>query len=201
MGEYRSYQKNLCITFRKTKEKFGGLSNMAPGFPLRIGDLFFYTSEALYQAARFPHCPEIQGILINTKSPMTGKMKTKKYRDDSRNDWDKVRVKVMRWCLRVKLICNWNTFGELLLSTEEKPIVEISHRDKFWGTVEKDETLVGENVLGRLLMELRQQLMTNRRSLEIIRPPSLDNFVFMGQTPPDLTISNTKLNSNQDELF
>jgi predicted NAD-dependent protein-ADP-ribosyltransferase YbiA (DUF1768 family) len=56
--EIRTYQTKDVVRFRKTNEKFGGLSNMAPGFPIVVLGYRIRTSEALYQACRFPHMPE-----------------------------------------------------------------------------------------------------------------------------------------------
>ena len=157
---YRIYHKNECAVFLKTAEQLGGLSNMAGGYPLCINGIHILTSEALYQACRFPHLPEVQKLIIGQKSPMAAKMKSKPYRKDSRPDWDDVRVQVMRWCLRVKLVQHWEKFGGLLLSTRDRPIVEESYRDQFWGAKPTDDgTLYGANVLGRLLGELREQLI------------------------------------------
>ena len=72
-------------------------------------------------------------MILGQKSPMTAKMKAKPYRNDSRPDWDEVRVEVMRWYLHVKLVQHWEKFGNLLLSTGNRPIVEESGRDQFWG--------------------------------------------------------------------
>jgi predicted NAD-dependent protein-ADP-ribosyltransferase YbiA (DUF1768 family) len=55
--------------------------------------------------------PDFQRMVIDETSPMTAKMKSKPYRKDSRPDWEDVRVQVMRWCLRVKLAQNWETFS------------------------------------------------------------------------------------------
>src|SRR5579859_3354816 len=104
--EVRTYDPAKAAVFCKTTEGFGGLSNMAGGFPLRVNGINILTSEALYQACRFPHLPEVQRLIIEQKSPMTAKMKSKPYRDQSRSDWDSVRVRIMRWCLRVKLAQN-----------------------------------------------------------------------------------------------
>src|SRR5947209_5754372 len=120
----RTYHRDECAIFLKTTERFGGLSNMAGGYPLSIHGIHIPTSEALYQACRFPHRCELQKIIIGQKSPMTAKMKSKPQRKDSRPDWDKVRVEIMWWCLRVKLVQHWQKFGDLLLSTGDKPIVE-----------------------------------------------------------------------------
>ncbi|MDP2452491.1 MULTISPECIES: hypothetical protein [unclassified Kaistella] len=50
----REYQKSNSITFAKTDGRFGGLSNMAPGYPLFINEVNIQSVEILYQACRFP---------------------------------------------------------------------------------------------------------------------------------------------------
>lgn len=179
----RTYDRAASVVFLKTKERFGGLSNMAPGFPLRVNGVRIRTSEALYQACRFPHMPEVQQLIIGENSPMTAKMRSKPYRRVSRHDWDFVRVKIMRWCLRVKLAQNWREFGRLLLATGDRPIVEQSRKDDFWGAkVADDGALVGMNVLGRLLMELREQLKGDEaESLRFIEPLAMPEFLLFGQ--------------------
>ncbi|NGN45225.1 DUF1768 domain-containing protein [Mesorhizobium sp. CGMCC 1.15528] len=182
-SQVRTYDPSASVVFLKTNERFGGLSNMAPGFPLRVNGVRIRTSEALYQACRFPHMPEVQQLIIGENSPMTAKMRSKPYRRVSRHDWDFVRVKIMRWCLRVKLAQNWREFGRLLLATGHRPIVEQSRKDDFWGAkVADDGTLVGMNVLGRLLMELREQLKGDEaEGLRFIEPPAISEFLLFGQ--------------------
>ncbi|SFA69591.1 type I restriction enzyme, S subunit [Poseidonocella pacifica] len=182
-NQFRTYDRETSVVFLKTKERFGGLSNMAGGFPLRVNGVRIRTSEALYQACRFPHLPDVQRTIIDERSPMTAKMRSKPFREDSRPDWDAVRVKIMRWSLRVKLAQNWNEFGRLLLSTGDRPIVEQSRKDDFWGAkVIDDGTLVGMNVLGRLLMELREQLKGDEaESLHEIEPLSIPEFLLFRQ--------------------
>jgi ribA/ribD-fused uncharacterized protein len=183
--ETRTYTREEAISFRKTNEKFGGLSNMAPGFPLRINNVCIRTAEALYQACRFPHIPEVQTLIINERSPMTAKMKSKLYRKDSRPDWEAVRVPVMKWCLRVKLAQHWEVFGELLLATENHAIVEDSRKDDYWGAKFQDEdTLIGQNVLGRLLMELREKLKVNQESLKVVEPLPIARFTLLEEQIP-----------------
>ncbi len=182
-NQFRTYDRDSSVVFLKTKERFGGLSNMAGGFPLRVNGVRIRTSEALYQACRFPHMPDVQRTIIDERSPMTAKMRSKPFRKDSRPDWDVVRVKIMRWSLRVKLAQNWREFGRLLLSTGDRPIVEQSRKDDFWGAkVGEDGTLVGMNVLGRLLMELREQLKGDEvESLHEIEPLSIPEFLLFRQ--------------------
>jgi len=181
--EIRSYVSSDSAKFRKTGELLGGLSNMAPGFPLEVNGIHIRTSEALYQACRFPHLPEVQRMIIEESSPMTAKMKSKPYRDRSRTDWDAVRARIMRWCLRVKLAQNWERFGGLLIETDGRPIVEESSKDDFWGAIPTaDGHLVGRNVLGRLLMELRELLQApGAESLHRVEPPRVPRCLLYGQ--------------------
>lgn len=185
----RVYGRSGSIVFLKTDQPFGGLSNMAGGFPLRVNGINIRTSEALYQACRFPHLPDVQDLIIEQKSPMTAKMKSKPHRKDSRSDWDNVRIKVMRWCLRVKLAQNWGTFSKLLLETGDYPIVEESRRDSFWGAKPVgDEQLGGMNVLGRLLMELREAIKTQPKET-LLRVEPIDIPAFrLGGSPIEVVL-------------
>lgn len=180
--QIRTYQFDEIVRFRKTSEEFGGLSNMAPGFPVVVLGHRIRTAEALYQACRFPHLPEVQALIINEASPMTAKMRSKPYRKDSRPDWDDVRVPIMRWCLRVKLLYNWSRFSALLIATDNRQIVEDSRKDDYWGAVpQEDGSLKGQNVLGRLLMELRDKWKADPEALQIARPPSVTRFHLFGE--------------------
>lgn len=151
---------------------------MAGGFPIIIDDIHIRTSEAIYQACRFPHSKEIQKMIIDQKSPMTAKMKSKPFRQQTRPDWENVKIDIMRWCLKIKLACNYNSFSKLLTETQNMPIVENAHSDNFWGAIEdKNGTLIGMNVLGRLLMELREIIYTsNETEIKLVCPLTINNF-------------------------
>lgn len=176
----RVYRYSEVCCFRKTKELHGGLSNMAAGFPIRVNGIPILTSEALYQACRFPHLPDVQKKIIEKKSPMSAKMAGRPFRHASRPDWDSTRIDIMYWCLQVKLAQNFISFGRLLASTRDKAIVEDSHKDAFWGAVQdkNDKTiLVGVNALGQLLMKLRQAYMSDDRlALLSVAPLDIPDF-------------------------
>jgi ribA/ribD-fused uncharacterized protein len=179
----RVYRRTEAAVFLKTREGWGGLSNMAGGYPLLVSGVAIRSSEALYQACRFPHLPDVQRLIIEQRSPMTAKMKSKVYRSQSRPDWNSVRVPIMRWCLRVKLAQNWDTFGRLLLATGETQIVEESRKDDYWGAKPREEgTLVGCNILGRLLMELRKELSAETAAaLRTVEPPAISTLLLFGK--------------------
>lgn len=182
----RVYLRAECVTFRKTDEPFGGLSNMAPGYPLIINQCRIRTAEALYQSCRFPHLPEVQKMIINQHSPMTAKMKTRRYYSQSRPDWFSVRNAIMRWVIRAKLIQHYTKFSHLLLNTGSQAIVEEKSRNDYWGAKPIDSLrLEGPNVLGRLLMELREFVRDiergNKSRPRILQPLFIDNFHLLGE--------------------
>lgn len=172
--EKRVYIRSDCITFRKTTEQFGGLSNMASGYPIVVNNTLIKSSEALYQALRYPHLPYVQSQIINESSPMTAKMISKKYHAQSRSDWEKIKIPIMKWVLRVKLSQNMETFGKLLLATDSKDIVEESKKDSFWGAKVIEDRLEGVNVLGRLLMELRT--LYQKHDMNVVVSLKIDDF-------------------------
>lgn len=155
---------------------------MAPGYPIALLGRRVRTAEALYQACRFPHLPNVQRMILLEVSPMTAKMRSKPYRGQSRSDWDDVRVPIMKWCLRVKLLANWSRFSALLLETGDRAIVEDSRRDDYWGAkLNQDSLLEGRNVLGRLLMELREKLRSDLDSLRCLSPVPISDFLLLAE--------------------
>lgn len=190
LNDTRIYRVSDCISFRKTSEPFGGLSNMAPGYKIWINNTEILTGEALYQSCRFPENPEIQSEIFKQHSPMCAKEISRKYMYLTRNNWETDRIKIMKWVLRVKLIYNWYTFGDLLKSTGTKAIVEYSNKDTFWGAKLIGDKFEGTNALGRLLMELREQYMKiASKTVITISPPSIKNFKIEGEQIPPITIN------------
>ncbi|PTY07974.1 adenine-specific DNA methylase [Opitutaceae bacterium EW11] len=178
----RIYEKGEVISFRSTSGPFGGLSNMAPGFPVILNGTRIRSVEALYQALRFPHLPAAQREIVQQHSPMTAKMVSRRFIDQTREDWDQVKIPIMRWCLRLKLAQNWEAFSAVLLATGSQAIVEDSRKDPFWGAMPKPgEQLEGQNVLGRLLMELREKLRSDPDSLRSVPVPSFGRARLFGE--------------------
>ncbi|OXS00062.1 NADAR family protein [Shewanella algae] len=205
-NQLRTYVRSEVVVVYKTKEAFGGLSNMAAGYPLQVNGVRIFTTEALYQACRFPHMPDVQCEIIGQHSPMTAKIKSKPHRKNSRSDWDEIRHKVMRWCLRVKLAQNYEEFGRLLLATGNQLIVEQSRKDDYWGAKVVDDagdTLVGQNVLGRLLMELREKLKGDKEGvLKTVPPLGISDFMLLGKPIEIVTVSSSNDREKpQSELF
>ena len=194
------YNPSESCVFKRNKDEFGGLSNMSTEYPLLINNQLIRSSEALYQALKFSSFPEIQQKILNQKSPMTVKMVSRGSNKLTREDWEEIKVDIMRWCLRVKLAQNFLKFGLLLESTYPKYIVEKSDKDNFWGAkLNSEGEYEGRNILGRLLKELREIYLSEKRySLLIVKPLKIPNFYLLGK--PIETI-NEIYNFTQKELF
>lgn len=77
--------------------------------------------------------------------------------EEIREDWDEVKFDVMKECLREKF--KRDPFRTKLLETGDENIQEGNwHDDKIWGVDLKQDPNYGENHLGRLLMEVREEL-------------------------------------------
>ena len=179
----RRYNPKEAAVFRIVKKRFGGLSNFG-AFPLEVNGVAIATSEALYQACRFPTEPDLQRMVIAQPNPMAAKLKAHEFVNRTRGDWflRNANVYIMRWILRVKLACNWESFGDLLESTGEMPIVEHSKHDVYWGARMQGDELVGVNALGRLLMELRELLRgVHRDDLTRVEPLNIPDFRLYGK--------------------
>ena len=115
------------------------LSNM---FPCKVEE--FLCSEAMYMSQK---CPDRFKEFVGLNGFQAKKLaRTVKLR----SDWNEVRIDVMRTVLQTKFQ------GEMLerLKAIEGEIVERNYwKDTFWGVCNGK----GENHLGKLLMEIRDQ--------------------------------------------
>ena len=191
--EYKTYTRGKCIVFFRVRDSFGGYSNFAHGYPLCVNGLSFSTSEALYQACKFPAFPDIQASIAAEHNPSGAKAVARSWENGiqpqrRRSDWNNVKGATMAWVLKVKTAQNWSKFSELLLMSAEYDIVEMSSRDNFWGAVPnkwgKDE-LKGHNVLGCLLQSLRDRIRASIREgrqeeFQHVHPPAIPYFYLNG---------------------
>ena len=179
------------LVFYSRYKDFYGLTNMAPGFSLKINNIDFRTSEALYQAMKFPDMKDAQMDIKEQRYAGDAIEQSRYYQglNKMRTDWDEIKVDVMRWCLHVKLAQNWEKFSALLLRTGELTLIEGSPDNRFWGAikVDKKRTREGVNMLGLLLMELREEIEEEMKkdgahnSLLSVKPPEIPNFCLNGK--------------------
>ena len=183
----QEYHPEECVVLCRIREQFGDLLNMSSRYHMVVNDEVIRSVEALYQLCRFPHPDHhyIQRRLIKTPSPFAAKRGIELDKPDGRKDWYQVKVLIMRWCLHVKLACNYEAISTLLIGTGSKQIVETSPDGDFWGGTYKNsgdkKVLVGVNMFGQLLMELRQNILEKDKSeLLIVRPLTISDFLLFG---------------------
>ena len=155
----RVYARSQVCGFRYTAAEWGVFSNFFPlAVPVTAGPWTFRSSESLYQAAKFAPRPDIQQRIA--EAPTAREAAAIGRTPDLGIDpgWNARRVDVMRWVLRMKREANPAEIDPVLAATGGRPIVEVSMRDPWWGALPVADRYEGRNVLGRLWMELRQQL-------------------------------------------
>lgn len=177
----RVYEGEKSCVFWLTAREYGEFSNMADGFPLTVNGRSFISAEALYQAMKFPRNPEIQKKIHSAKFSKAAKNIAIANNIYIRGDWVAVRTRVMRWVLRIKASQYKKDFLYSLSQTETMPIVEESRKDAYWGAIRIDGYLVGMNVLGRLLMELRDDSREDRFDLFNVPPPEISDLKLFGE--------------------
>lgn len=144
---------STVINFYRTDElPYGVFSNFA-AFPFELDGQIWPIVEHYYQAQKVDDAKYRERILL-TKSPMVAAQIRRSRGEKFRPDWNAVRVKVMRRALRAKFTRH-SAPGELLLATGHAELVEHTANDSFW-TDGGDGS--GANMLGRLLMQIRDEL-------------------------------------------
>lgn len=150
------------ISFTKVNFPYGWLGNMA-AFPIKYDNKIWKTSEALFQALRFSD-DSIREIIRMEPSPMGAKMKAKSHKHMyATTPTSNEDVENMKICLKLK----FNQYDELrekLIRTADHTIIEDigvrrGIRHEFWGAYKAEQNKwVGNNKMGKLLMELREEL-------------------------------------------
>lgn len=143
---------NEKIIFWKTKEPFGEFSNF---YPITINvDLKDYKSvEHFYQSKKFEGTEWEEHIRSQDKAFEAAREGRRKDLP-LRKDWNEVKLLVMKRALSAKFK-KIDCLKNLLLSTGNTELVEYSKKDYFWG---RNEDGAGFNMLGKMLMELREEI-------------------------------------------
>ena len=140
------------VSFYSVSDELGQFSNFAP-FPIRVDGELWPTSEHYFQAQKFEDKAYRQKIQM-AKTPMLAARLGRDRKQKLRRDWESVKVSVMRTAVLAKF-AQHEDLGKLLLATGDAKIVEHTENDDYWGDGGDGS---GKNMLGRILMEVREQL-------------------------------------------
>jgi ribA/ribD-fused uncharacterized protein len=157
ISEPCDWYKLNSVIFCKVKDEYGDLSNIANRMPITVihngNELVFDSSEALYQSLAFSHIPEHILEIQAAKTAYASKIVAYERISERLPHWNNVKVSAMAFTLSAKL--QSSRFQTALQSTSSMNIIEISKTDEFWGAVPLFYRLRGRNMLGNLLMQLR----------------------------------------------
>ena len=158
------YPAEQTIGFTSTAAEWGLLSNFAKT-PMVVNGVEFVCVEQMFHYIRLNNEMERAEYLKLTPN-MVLKMKAKAFakRGVERSDWREMAVDVMRFCLNHKYQ-NSAEFRKALADSGDRFIVEDESNRKnkkkpdSWGAVLDTTTneYYGKNIMGRLLMELREK--------------------------------------------
>ena len=132
------------------------LSNMFES-PVTLNGITFRNAEAAFQSLKDPSRASEFADLTGAAAKKLGR------RVQLRPDWNDVRVQSMLDVLRAKF--QNPDLQKQLLSTGSTPLIEgNTWNDTFWGV--DANTGTGENTLGKLLMQVRQELQPTSTSIK-----------------------------------
>jgi N-glycosidase YbiA len=143
-------QHGDTIYFLSTNGTYGFLSNFFKA-PFHVNGHVYSTSEAYFQAMKFPDNPEIQDLIRKATTPFAAAKLGRNRQFLLRKDWEHVKEGVMKDALKFKFSSN-PVLMERLLHTKGLKIVEKSDKDAYWGTGFSGN---GLNRLGVLITEFR----------------------------------------------
>lgn len=173
---WNEYPADNCISFTKAQEEWGILCNFART-PLIVDGVEFVNTEQLFQMMKFWDLETLLKIYNARGMNIKYSAKTGEKKELRRSDWGQIIVDCMKFCLQTKYEQN-EEFRNSLKQTADRIIVEDQTRRKTiknvdtWGAVLYEEQYVGSNLLGRLLMELR-----DNGKLEYQLPDDIFDFI------------------------
>lgn len=156
--QWNEYPADTCIPFSKVKEQWGIFGNFAPT-PLEVNVVEFVNCEQLFQMMKFTDEETLKTIHNSKGMKIKYAAKAAEKLGLRRPDWGQIIIDVMKLCLQTKFDQS-EQFRTTLQETIGKTIVEDQSRFKkkkadTWGAKLINGKYEGSNLLGRLLMELR----------------------------------------------
>ena len=177
-------EKNNVICFYHENEVFGCFSNWYPSVFEYAGRTYKSVEQyMMYQKAILFREFEIADEIMNSDDPAHIKKlgRSKMERFDS-NLWDKVSYTIVKRGIDAKFTQNPELCSKLI-KTGNKLLAEASRNDLKWGIGIDIEDIrcydtkfwMGKNLLGRALMEVRDELvLADRHSLEYVDAKEID---------------------------
>ncbi len=153
------------IKFYKVNEPYGYLSNFAP-YPIFINNELWNTVEHYFQASKFEN-EAVKLKIKNLDSPMEAAIEGRNRNNTLRTDWEDIKNNIMQNALLSKFLQHPMLKKELIL-TGNSTLIEHTQNDNYWADGGDGG---GKNMLGILLMEVRNQIKQHSDDPDLVLPP------------------------------
>jgi len=153
------------IKFYKVNEPYGFFSNFS-AHPIFIDGTIWNTVEHYFQASKFDD-RSIKQKIQSLGSPMQAANEGRNKKNILREDWESMKENIMYNALKCKFTQHPDLMHELL-KTKEYIIIEHTENDNYWGDGGNGN---GQNRLGVLLMQIREELLIQTGDELIVLPP------------------------------
>lgn len=166
----QEYPADKTAAFCKVADKWGILGNFAPT-PFMVDGILFDCTEKLFQVMKFTDKESRSIIFAQKGQPIKMKAKHQEKVGEVREDWGRIFIDAMKFCLMQKYQQS-EAFRKELERSKGLFIVEQQANPRrpagaYSAKLSEDgKTWTGPNIMGRLLMELR-----DKRKLEYHLPP------------------------------
>lgn len=148
-------RKGKCMVIDSFQDEYRFLSNFYPS-RIYIDGVEYPTVEHAYQSRKTEN-PTVRELIRTARTP--GEAKRMGSKVVLRSDWEEIKVDTMLNLLRLKF--NLPTLNKMLLSTGNSELIEGNYwGDTFWGVCRGS----GKNILGKLLMQVRQEIRDKLKS-------------------------------------
>ena len=147
---------------------YGGIFSNFHRCTFNLGGIQFYNSETafmVFKAMHFGDTETAHKMLKKSQFPAESKRLGRLVKGFSDAEWAKVRYDYMLQACRAKYSQNPD-LKQALLDTEDKILVEAALKDVVWGIgrgldypfLEDESKWLGQNLLGKVLMQVREEL-------------------------------------------
>ena len=156
----KHYPANQCALIKTAADEWGILGNFGRAAVV-VNGVEFSNTEKLFQCMKFTYAPVIQEIYAQNNMGIKMKARKKEYEQYVREDWKKIFLDALKYVLVTKYEQS-EAFRDELERSKGLYIVEdetgrpgCKKSADAYGAVLVGDDMVGPNLLGQFLMELR----------------------------------------------
>ena len=156
----KHYPYNQCALVKTAADEWGILGNFGRASVV-VNGVEFSNTEKLFQCMKFAHMPVIQEIYAQNNMSIKMKARKKEYEVYERKDWPRYFLDALKFVLVTKYEQSEDFRNELerskglYIAEDETGRLGCTKSADAYGAIRVGDEMVGPNLLGQFLMELR----------------------------------------------